>query len=50
MKKYTLDNIQELLWEVQEGNRKLRKFADELAVNIDRALLRLEILMKEVQK
>lgn len=48
--KYTLDNIEELLLKIQSGNRKLREIANIHAVLLDRALLRLEIIIKERNK
>ena len=47
MKKYTLDNVRELIVKLQEDTRKLRRLANEQAVGIDRALLRLENIARQ---
>ena len=49
MEKYTLDNIKKLLEKMQDDNRKLTELADETAIGIDRALLRLGIIQRGKQ-
>jgi hypothetical protein len=47
MEAFTLGNVQDLLIKLQEENRELRDLANRQAVGIDRALLRLEMLIKQ---
>ena len=46
---YTLENVIEVLYELQDKNRTLRNDANRIAALVDRCILRLEIIKNETK-